>query len=65
MQVPVLSARGIYIGFLHMCYCFSRFVFRNHGYNLDFPREIDVFYENKKCIVLCWFLCEIFDRVVV
>ena len=31
--------------FQNMCYCFSGFAFRNYEYDLDFPREIFVFYE--------------------
>ena len=43
-----------------MCFFFSGFVFRNCGYNFDFSKESDVFCESGS--VLCWFLCESFDR---
>ena len=48
---------------LNMCYCFSGFILKNCGYNFDFLRKTDVFY--RIWSVLCWFLCEMFDRVVV
>ena len=39
MQVPVVSASGIYNRFLNMCCCFSGFALRNCGYNFVFFRE--------------------------
>ena len=51
-QVPVLSARGIEIGSKT---CIIVFLVL---------REIGLVYRNMKCVVLCWFPCEIFDRAL-
>ena len=46
----------------NMCYYVSGLVFRNCEYNSDFLREREIGVSYDIWSVLCWFLCEIFNR---
>ena len=60
-QVPMLSARGMYMG-PKTCYCVSGLAFRNFEYDLGFPREIGIFHEKLGALCFIGFFVKYFIR---